>query len=45
MSLFIANLAFPQPETLDVAKAGILVASLASGVLGYVLLRPRRSQA
>jgi NhaA family Na+:H+ antiporter len=44
MSLFIANLAFPQPETLDIAKAGILVASLASGVLGYVLLRPRRSQ-
>ncbi|HUF67966.1 MAG TPA: Na+/H+ antiporter NhaA [Longimicrobiales bacterium] len=45
MSLFIANLAFPQPETLDVAKAGILVASLASGVLGYVLLRPSKSQA
>ncbi len=39
MSLFIANLAFPDPEALDVAKAGILVASIVSGIWGYTLLK------
>lgn len=41
MSLFIANLAFPDAATLDVAKTGILVASLISGVWGFVLLKAR----
>jgi NhaA family Na+:H+ antiporter len=39
MSLFIANLAFPSAEALDIAKAGILVASLVSGLWGYLLLK------
>ena len=40
MSIFIANLAFAgNPELLDSAKLGILVASLVSGVTGYILLR------
>ncbi|OZC01568.1 Na+/H+ antiporter NhaA [Rubricoccus marinus] len=40
MSIFIANLAFTtDPALLDSAKLGILVASLVSGVVGYVLLR------
>ncbi|MEL6615290.1 MAG: Na+/H+ antiporter NhaA [Bacteroidota bacterium] len=40
MSIFIANLAFTSnPELLDSAKLGILVASLISGVTGYLLLR------
>ena len=38
MSLFIANLAFTTPEVLDNAKIGILFASLAAGVAGWVLL-------
>ncbi len=39
MSIFIASLALPDPAHLDAAKAGILVASLISGVLGYLVLR------
>lgn len=40
MSLFIAALAFPdQPALIDEAKLGILLGSLASGLLGYTLLR------
>lgn len=44
MSLFIANLAFignaeHGARLLDDAKIGILVASLLSGVMGYILLR------
>ncbi len=47
MSLFIANLSFvglPEaapgaPAALDLAKIGILTASLLSGVVGYVMLR------
>lgn len=40
MSLFVAELAYPgSPELLNTAKAGIIVASLIAGLLGYVLLR------
>ena len=38
MSLFIANLAFREDGMLQVAKLGILVGSLLSGILGLVLL-------
>lgn len=38
MSLFIASLAFPDAEVLGVAKLGILLGSLASGVAGFVVL-------
>ena len=40
MSLFIATLAFDQGDTLDMAKIGILAASIASGACGaWVLTR------
>ncbi len=39
MSLFIASLAFPQPELLATAKLGILIASLIAGSAGLLLLR------
>ncbi|MFN2400421.1 MAG: Na+/H+ antiporter NhaA [Gemmatimonadaceae bacterium] len=39
MSLFIANLAFGTTNLLDSAKIGILLASLAAGVVGWALLR------
>jgi len=46
MSLFIASLAFPDPELLDAAKVGILAGSLVSGLAGAaVLLRPARGAA
>jgi len=38
MSLFISNLAFRSSELLANAKAGVLVASLISGTLGFVFL-------
>jgi NhaA family Na+:H+ antiporter len=38
MSLFIGNLALATPEMLDTAKAGILAASLLSGVGGWLVL-------
>jgi len=38
MAIFIASLAFPEPGTLVVAKTAILVASLVSGLLGFVFL-------
>lgn len=39
MSIFIATLAFPgQPGLIDTAKLGIVLGSLVSGVLGWVLL-------
>jgi len=42
MSIFITNLAFGgQAATVDASKLAILVASLASGVLGYVWLKLR----
>ncbi|NLT41636.1 MAG: Na+/H+ antiporter NhaA, partial [Anaerolineae bacterium] len=30
---------FIRPELLDIAKVGILVASVISGVVGYIILR------
>ncbi len=40
MSIFIANLAFyDTPVFMDSAKIGILIGSLLSGILGYLLLR------
>jgi NhaA family Na+:H+ antiporter len=39
MSLFIASLGFGESPLLDAAKTGILIASLISGIVGYVLLR------
>lgn len=39
MSLFIAALAFAQPEVLATAKLGILIASLIAGSVGLLLLR------
>ncbi|WP_333694857.1 Na+/H+ antiporter NhaA [Flavobacterium sp.] len=38
MSLFIANLAFKNPEYIQQAKIGILVASLIGGTLGFLFL-------
>ncbi|MBC6442998.1 MAG: Na+/H+ antiporter NhaA [Rhodobacteraceae bacterium] len=38
MSLFIGGLAFPDPEPQNLVRAGVLVGSLASGVLGMTLL-------
>jgi NhaA family Na+:H+ antiporter len=38
MSLFMAALAFPAPADQDLAKVGILVASLLSGAVGLVVL-------
>ena len=38
MALFIAGLAFGESANLDSAKAGILIASTISGVLGVVVL-------
>jgi NhaA family Na+:H+ antiporter len=39
VALFIAGLAFPEPRLLDHAKIGILLGSLASGVVGFLVLR------
>ncbi|MFQ5888804.1 MAG: Na+/H+ antiporter NhaA [Gemmatimonadota bacterium] len=39
MSIFIASLAFAEPEALDLAKIGILGGSVISGLAGYVALR------
>jgi NhaA family Na+:H+ antiporter len=39
VALFIAGLAFPDPGLLDQAKIGILLGSLASGVVGCLILR------
>jgi NhaA family Na+:H+ antiporter len=39
MSLFIASLAFGDSPLLDLAKVGILAASLIAGVIGWVILR------
>ncbi len=47
MALFIANLAYPNPADLEAAKMGVMLASLASAVLGSALLltSPSRAQA
>jgi len=39
VAIFVANLAFPDPELLGMAKVGVLVGSLSAGVLGLVLGR------
>lgn len=39
MSLFIGTLAFEGDETLNAVRLGVLMGSIASGVMGYVLLR------
>jgi len=39
MSIFIAGLAFTDDSLVDEAKIGILVASLISGIVGYLVLR------
>ncbi len=39
MSLFIADLAFSNPELIAQAKIGILTASIISAVIGYFLIR------
>ena len=39
MSIFISSLAFQDPAMLNHAKIGILVGSLLSGVVGYLILR------
>ncbi len=38
MSLFITNLAFVDNELIDIAKVGILLASLITGVIGFIIL-------
>jgi NhaA family Na+:H+ antiporter len=39
MSLFITDLAFPDSPLVDVAKLGILAASLIAGIVGWLILR------
>ena len=39
VSLFVTELSFEANELLTSAKVGILVASLLSGIIGYMLLR------
>lgn len=39
MSLFVAQLAYADPARLGIAKMGVLMATLASGIMGYFLMR------
>ena len=39
MSLFIASLAFNDPELLDLSKIGVLTGSVFSGILGFLFLK------
>jgi Na+:H+ antiporter, NhaA family len=39
MSLFIGTLAFPTDDQLPLVRLGVIVGSLLSAVLGYLLLR------
>lgn len=41
MSLFISGLAFKNPEFVDQAKYGILIASVLAGIMGSLVLRKR----
>lgn len=43
MSLFISGLAFKNPEFVDQAKYGILIASIIAGVLGTLVLRKKQA--
>ena len=45
MSIFIATLAFPEPDILAAAKLSILSASVLSGILGALIFRFFRSRA
>lgn len=44
MSIFITNLAFSQPELVNVAKVGVFAASIIAGVAGFFLLRRSEPQ-
>ncbi|MFN8580442.1 MAG: Na+/H+ antiporter NhaA [Gemmatimonadaceae bacterium] len=44
MSLFIAGLAFAGTPSLDAAKIGVIVGSLVSGTIGFILLRRERER-
>ncbi len=44
MSLFITELAFADPESVDAAKVAILAASVLAGVVGYTILRKSTTQ-
>ena len=44
MSLFIAGLAFPNPADYAAAKIAIFIASIIAGVLGMIILYPRRDE-
>jgi NhaA family Na+:H+ antiporter len=44
IALFIADLAFADPELLQAAKVGILAASVAAGAIGFAVLRLHRSR-
>jgi NhaA family Na+:H+ antiporter len=44
MSLFIAGQAFPDPADYAAAKIAIFIASLIAGVLGTIILYPRRQE-
>ncbi|MCL6493244.1 MAG: Na+/H+ antiporter NhaA [Ignavibacterium sp.] len=39
MSLFIANLAFSAEELLNIAKVGVLTASLIAGIVGFIVVK------
>ena len=41
VSLFVAELAFPEGPLVDLAKVGIFAASLIAGAIGFAILRPR----
>lgn len=43
MSLFISNLAFTDNELIDIAKVGILTASLISGIAGFIILKTSKN--
>ena len=43
MSLFIGGLAFPDPETLDLVRVGVLGGSIVAALAGYAVLRFARS--
>jgi NhaA family Na+:H+ antiporter len=45
MSLFVTGLAFTDAAAIDQAKVGIFAASLAAGVMGWVMLRRARPRA